>query len=118
MTSETREVVTAASAGSTRRGGRTPLHPPHRTGYARSNARSGYWFILPALAVMAALIVYPLVFGFVISFFNTNLVNRWEFVGFDYFVRAFQNAQFMKSLGITAFYALSTVAGTMVVGTT
>ena len=30
---------------------------------------------------MVALIVYPLLYGVYISFFNTNLVNKWEFVG-------------------------------------
>jgi ABC-type sugar transport system permease subunit len=66
---------------------------------------------------MALLIVYPLGFGFAISMFDTNLVNRWEFVGFEYFGRAFTNPAFLKSITTTLFYSVFTVLGTMVLGT-
>ena len=36
--------------------------------------------------MLAALIIYPMAYGFYISFFNTNLVTKWKFVGFKYYI--------------------------------
>lgn len=96
--------------------------PPGRSGrrgpsYARRDARSGYWFVLPAALTMALLVLYPLIYGFVISLFDTNLINRWDFVGLEHFTRALTNPVFMKSIGTTVLYSGMTVAGTMIVGT-
>ena len=85
--------------------------------YAKRDARSGYWFIFPAAITMALLVLYPLVYGFVISLFDTNLVNRWDFVGLDHFIRALTDPVFLKSIGTTALYSGLIVAGTLVVGT-
>jgi multiple sugar transport system permease protein len=89
---------------------------PRRGAVARRGTRSGLLFVLPALATMAALIVYPLAYGMFISFFSTNLINRWRLVGIDNYVSALQNSAFVQSLGTTAIYAGGTVAGTLVVG--
>jgi multiple sugar transport system permease protein len=87
-----------------------------RGAVTRRSTRSGLLFVLPALATMAALIIYPLAFGLFISFFNTNLINRWRLVGIDNYVSALQNSAFVQSLGTTAIYAGGTVLGTLVVG--
>lgn len=105
-----------------RRAGPSPPSLPQRRGrrpatLARANARSGYWFILPAALTMGLLILYPLLNGFYISVFDTNLINRWDFAGLDYYIRALTDPAFLHSLGITLLYALSVVAGTVVVGT-
>jgi multiple sugar transport system permease protein len=89
---------------------------PRRGAVARRGTRSGLLFVLPALATMAALIVYPLAYGMFISFFSTNLINRWRLVGLDNYVSALQNSAFVQSLGTTAIYAGGTVGGTLVVG--
>jgi ABC-type sugar transport system permease subunit len=49
-----------------------------------------YGFVLPATLTMLLLVVYPIVYGIYISFFNTNLVNKWKFVGLDYYLKALQ----------------------------
>ena len=85
--------------------------------FSARDARSGYWFVLPAAATMALLIVYPLVYGLVISFFDTNLVRRWNFVGVEYYIQALTDPAFLKSTGTTALYSALVVAGTLVVGT-
>lgn len=82
----------------------------------RRTARTGLLFVLPALAVMAALIIYPLGFGFYISLFNTNLIRRWNFVGLTNYVDVITNSAFITSLGTTALYAAAVVGGTLVVG--
>ena len=66
---------------------------------------------------MALLVLYPLIYGFVISLFDTNLINRWDFVGLEHFTRALTNPVFMKSIGTTVLYSGMIVAGTMIVGT-
>ena len=98
-----------SGASAPTRSGRSPL--------ARRDARSGYLFVLPVALTLGLLVVYPLLNGFVISFLNTNLVNRWLFVGLDYFVRALTDAAFLRSLAITLLYAVLVVAGTLMVGT-
>jgi multiple sugar transport system permease protein len=117
-----------SSSTTTRVGGRQSARPGSpgkdaqlRPRRARSgpatNGRSGYWFILPAALTMLLLIAYPLLYGFYISGFDTNLINRWDFVGVRYYTEAFADPAFRKSLGTTLLYAVSTVAGTLVVGT-
>lgn len=86
-------------------------------GFRPNQDHAAYWFILPALVVMLVLIVYPLVNGFVLSMFNTNLVNRWDFVGGKYFVETLTQSVFWKTIGRTFLYAFSVVAGNLVVGT-
>lgn len=93
---------------------------PRRSAASRrfrvSSSRAGYWFVLPAAVIMAGLIIYPMINGFVLSLFNTNLVNKWQFVGPKYFIQVLTNPDFLTKLGITAEYALLVVAGNLVIG--
>jgi ABC-type sugar transport system permease subunit len=82
----------------------------------RRSRRSGLVFVLPGLAAMVALILYPLAYGLVISFFKTNLVNQWKLVGLKNYADALQNPAFLKSLGTTVVYSALTVLGTLLVG--
>lgn len=79
-------------------------------------SRTGYWFILPAAFVLCMMILYPLLYGVYISFFDTNLVNKWRFVGFKYYGRLIADAGFYASLGKTAVFTFFTVAGRVVLG--
>lgn len=88
-----------------------------RAGFRPNHDNAPYWFILPALVVMLLLIVYPLVNGFVLSVFDTNLVNRWKFVGAKYFVETLTQAAFWQRIGTTFLYAGSVVIGNLAVGT-
>ena len=58
----------------------------------------GYLFAFPIVLMLAALIIYPMAYGFYISFFNTNLVTKWKFVGFKYYIEAFTDPSFYKSV--------------------
>lgn len=57
-----------------------------------------YLFIAPAAIVIAALVVYPIVNGIYISFFNTNLVNKWEFTGLRHYLKAIVDKDFRESI--------------------
>ncbi|MBY7144213.1 sugar ABC transporter permease [Virgibacillus sp. NKC19-3] len=78
---------------------------------------SGYWFILPSAIMLIALIVYPLIYGAYISFFDTNLTNRWDFVGFKYYIEAFSTPEFIGKVYTTLKFTAIVVAGNMVIGT-
>jgi len=71
----------------------------------------GNVFSLPALMVMLAMVVYPLVYGIVISFYDTNLVNKFNFVGLKYYGRLIKDHTFYASLWKTAVFTFATVAG-------
>ncbi len=60
---------------------------------------------------MVALIVYPLLYGVYISFFNTNLVNKWEFVGLKYYEQALTTAEFRQTVLLTFKFMILVVAG-------
>lgn len=76
----------------------------------------GYLYVLPIAAVLAGLVVYPMIYGFYISFFKTNLVSQWEFVGIRYYVEAFTNKEFLKELFVTLKFTVGVVAGHFIVG--
>ena len=77
---------------------------------------AGYWFTSPIVLLMAALIIYPMLYGLYISFFNTNLVNRWTFVGLRYYRDALREAQFYSSVLLTFRFMVLVVAGHFVIG--
>jgi len=77
---------------------------------------SGGGFVIPALIVLVFLIIYPLLYGIFISFFNTNLVNRWRFVGLRYYWDIFPNRQFHMRILTTLIFTMLTVSGHLLVG--
>lgn len=76
----------------------------------------GYRFISPAVIMMAALIIYPMVYGLYLSFYNTNLVNKWKFVGLKYYIQAFTQSEFYSSVLLTFLFMILVVAGHFLVG--
>ncbi|HIQ74947.1 MAG TPA: sugar ABC transporter permease [Candidatus Cottocaccamicrobium excrementipullorum] len=75
-----------------------------------------YGFILPACLTILILVVYPILYGIYISFFNTNLVNKWEFVGLRYYLQALTDTSFLHSLWMTVIFTVSVVVGHFVIG--
>ena len=75
-----------------------------------------YAFVAPAAITLALLVVYPIVYGIYISFFNTNLVNKWKFVGLDYYIKAFTDSSFHHSLWMTVIFTAVVVAGHFILG--
>ncbi|TDF95994.1 sugar ABC transporter permease [Paenibacillus piri] len=72
---------------------------------------------MPALLTMLVLIAYPLVFGVYISGFDTNLINKWKWVGLRYYTQALSDPEFFHKIGLTFKFAFMVVIGNMVVGT-
>ncbi len=75
-----------------------------------------YWFISPATLTIICLVVYPILYGIYISFFDTNLVNKWNFVGLRYYAQALTDASFLHSLMKTMIFTVTVVCGHFVLG--
>jgi len=71
----------------------------------------GNIFSLPAFLVLVMMVVYPLLYGIFISFFDTNLVNKFNFVGLKYYGRLIKDSSFYASLWKTAIFTFFTVLG-------
>jgi multiple sugar transport system permease protein len=73
-------------------------------------------FFLPAAVLSVTLIVYPLFYGIFISFFETNLINKWDFTGFKNYLALVGDRTFANSLAVNFQYILLVVAGHLVIG--
>lgn len=81
-----------------------------------SKQRTGYGFILPSAIMMLILVAYPIIYGFYVSLFDTNLINRWDFVGLKYYWEALTKPDFLQKLLITVEFTLLVLIGNFVVG--
>lgn len=75
-----------------------------------------YGFVAPASITILLLVVYPIAYGIYISFYDTNLVNKWNFVGLHYYIQALTDSSFLHSLGMTMIFTVSVVAGHFILG--
>ncbi len=96
---------------------RQPTSAPSRGSRKRGrDIRAGIGFTSPAIILMALLVGYPLLYGLYISLFDTNLVNKWDFVGTSHYERALTSGTFLDSIWTTLIFAVMVVVGTHVVG--
>lgn len=81
-----------------------PQSPPRRRPWRAQLSHweeryTPYWLILPALFIMAAILLYPLIYSLYISFFDYRLARaRMPFTGLDNYINAATNAAFQISL--------------------
>lgn len=76
----------------------------------------GYGFVMPAVVIMVALIIYPMLYGVYLSFFNTNLVTRWDYVGLKYYQQAVTQPEFGSTVALTFKFMALVVAGHFLLG--
>ncbi|MEY8353310.1 sugar ABC transporter permease [Lachnospiraceae bacterium 54-53] len=84
--------------------------------YRRKTALIPYGFVAPAAVTILLLVVYPIIYGIYISFFDTNLVNKWSFVGFKYYIKALTDVSFLNSLWKTLVFTAAVVGGHFLLG--
>ncbi|MFD0714275.1 carbohydrate ABC transporter permease [Paenibacillus sp. GCM10027626] len=77
---------------------------------------SGYMFILPSVITLMLLVTYPLLYGVYIGFFNTNLINQWDFVGFRHYLDIFGDWGFLNRIFLTLKFTVLTVGGHFIIG--
>jgi multiple sugar transport system permease protein len=69
-----------------------------KSAFAKRESRSGYLFAMPAGLLVISLVIYPLTYGIFISFFKTDLIANWKFVGLRYYHQILSNSDFFAPL--------------------
>ena len=88
--------------------------PKHRRDEAALNSRlirrpiqrMAWLFLLPTFAAFCVGFLYPFLKGAFLSLCSFKITSDWKFVGFDNYVKAFQDASFMHAFWYTALFAL------------
>ncbi len=89
---------------------------PKRARRRYRNVGTAYLFILPGMALFVAWTLYPLMYSFIMSFAEWNLIKPSRFVGLDNYVRALHDPVFWLALRNTVLYTVITVPGQMIFG--
>jgi multiple sugar transport system permease protein len=81
-----------------------------------SRAIAGYLFLTPYLILFTAFLIFPLIFGFWLSFMKYEMISPQppHFVGLANYAEAFGDHYFWKALGITTIFVLISVPITIV----
>jgi multiple sugar transport system permease protein len=74
------------------------------------------FFVMPAVMVLVLLVLYPFFYGIYVSFFETNLIARWDFVGLGNYFTALKDSTFWSSLWTTIVFTVSVVSGHFLFG--
>jgi len=81
-----------------------------------SEARSGFFFVAPYLAVFAILLAYPLGSGIWLSLHKADLFGGSEFIGLENYARLFRDEVFAKAVWNTCYFVLLTVPALTLLG--
>jgi multiple sugar transport system permease protein len=86
---------------------------------SRAHARTAWFFILPALLIMAAACLYPVISAARLGFFDWSMGTPWaqaQWVGLDSFEMVFTDPAVWRSLWTTLEFAVVSVAAEMFLG--
>jgi multiple sugar transport system permease protein len=82
-----------------------------------SPARTGWLLVLPALALLALLTLYPVAYGVWLSFFSKHsFFPEQRFIGLANYAAVFADEEFWRSVRLGLVYSLSTIALQLVLG--
>ncbi len=89
-----------------------------RRGVKRSEIRAGWYFVLPSLIVLTAVVAAPLLFALLMSFYHYTFVNpRFNFfVGLENYIHAVENPYFWASLAVTLKFVVLVVVIEFTIG--
>jgi multiple sugar transport system permease protein len=78
-----------------------------RIGPSLVGGRGGIWFVLPFMLVYAAFVLWPLLYGLGLSFFDTSLVrDESRFVGLANYALLFSDSEVWRTLGVTILFTI------------
>lgn len=83
---------------------------------AAARNRVAYYLIAPAILILAVTSLYPALYSFVLSFFNWNWGNRFDFIGLGNYLDLFSSAEFWQVLYQTFLFAVMATALELVLG--
>jgi multiple sugar transport system permease protein len=92
---------------------------PARAGRARRRrAATPYLFLAPGFVLFTALIIYPMIRAFQMSFYDWNIVAgaASRFTGWDNYVRAYHDPVFWRALANSGIYMAFTVPPQIILG--
>lgn len=78
--------------------------------------RIGLYLMLPSALTLLAVSLYPLLYGMFLSFWNTNLVNKWNWAGLRYYIEYLTKPEFYERTWLTLRFTFFVVLGHIVVG--
>lgn len=85
-----------------------------------SEERTGYLFVLPALIFMLALVGYPIIYNFVLSFHDVNVTNFSQavkpFVGLKNYITMFKDPTMKISIWNTFIFTIGSIAIQFTIG--
>lgn len=84
--------------------------------WIRKETLIAWLFILPSLIGITLFVFIPAVRGLLLSFTNSDLLTRADFVGVDNYQKLFGDEQFWSSLGITIRYVLINIPLQTIIG--
>ncbi len=82
----------------------------------RNNARDGVLFSLPFLLAYGLFMVFPLLFGLFISFFDWDILSSRRFIGLGNYIKLFSDGTFYSSFWHTVQFVLITTPPLLVAG--
>ena len=88
-----------------------------RDGVDTRRRRSHTLFIVPALVVIGAVIIFPWLFTLWMSVFDWKIGSASHFVGFDNYLNLATNRRFLEAVVRTFYFTLLAVAAPVVLGT-
>lgn len=68
-----------------------------------------YMMVLPAFVILAVFLIYPIFYMAYLSFFEWNMIGELKYVGFNNFVKLFNNADFYQVFWNSMYYMFFTV---------
>ncbi|HEY7943955.1 MAG: carbohydrate ABC transporter permease [Burkholderiales bacterium] len=91
--------------------------PPVRPGFLARRRRSYLLFVVPALLVVGAVIIFPWLFTVWMSAFDWKIGSVAHFVGFDNYTQLATNQRFLESILHTFYFTLLAVVFPLIFGT-
>ena len=76
-----------------------------------------FWFVVPALVIILAVIVFPWAFTLWMSLFEWKIGSKATFAGFGNYTELLGNRRFLESVGHTLLFTAMAVAAPLVLGT-
>ena len=84
--------------------------------YNKKEVYLGWGLVFPAVFIILALILYPIVYNIYLSFFDVSLGSTNTFIGLENHKNVVQDPFFWRAVGTTIIYVVCTTLGTTLVG--
>jgi len=82
--------------------------------------RKGYFFVLPSLVFMLALVGYPIIYNFILSFNNTNVttlgLHSEKFIGLQNYITLFKDSTMTTSIINTIIFTVWSIVIQFIIG--